>query len=69
MTLRELRTSKGLAPSYVADKLGISYRHFNRIENGEGYLTKERIKALAKLYKVTMTHITSIGGTENARDN
>lgn len=63
MNLKELRASKGLYPSFVAKKLGVSVRHFYRIENGEGYLTKERAKALSKLYNVKMTEIKEcIGG-------
>jgi len=51
MNLVELRKSKGLSPSFVRQKLGIvSPKHFWRIETGQGYLTKERIEILAKLY-------------------
>lgn len=61
MTLRELRTSKGLCTSYVARQLGLSARHFTRIENGD-YLTEDRIKKLAKLYGVRKSDIKKIGG-------
>lgn len=62
MTLETLRTSVGRNPSFVADKLDISYRQFHRIEKGEGYLTKERAKILAKLYGVKMSEILSMYG-------
>lgn len=58
MELKKLRISQGLTPSFVARKLGISYRQFNRIENGEGYLTEERIEILSKLYNVKKSQIT-----------
>lgn len=61
-TLRELRISKGISPSFVANKLNVSHRHFSRIENGEGYLTKERIKILARLYNTTTLKIKQLGG-------
>jgi transcriptional regulator with XRE-family HTH domain len=68
MTLKELRISNGFTASYVAQQLGISHRHLNRIEAGEGYLTKERKKILSKLYKVKMSKITE-GVVENERNN
>lgn len=57
MTLKEMRVAKGLTSSYVAKQLGISHRQFNRIEAGEGYLTKERSKIMSKLYGMKMLDI------------
>lgn len=51
MNLVQLRESKGLKPSFVRKQLNVkSAKHFWRIETGKGYLTKERIDILAKLY-------------------
>lgn len=60
MTLKEMRVSKGLTASYVAMQLGISHRHFNRIEAGEGYLTGDRIEILSKLYKTKKSEIEKV---------
>lgn len=65
MTLRELRKSQGISPSYVAKKLDISYRQFLRIEKGEAKLTNKRKKILAKIYGVKMSEITEQGGVKN----
>lgn len=68
MTLKEMRKAKGISPSHVAKQLGISYRQYNRIEHGEGYLTKERVKILSKLYGVKMSQIAE-GVDSNGRTN
>lgn len=66
MTLRELRLQKGFQQSYVAKQLGVSSRHLNRIEKGEGYLTNERADKLAKIYSMKMSEIVSVNGGNNS---
>ncbi|WP_257675652.1 helix-turn-helix domain-containing protein [Clostridium felsineum] len=68
MTLKDMRIQKGLTASYVAMKLGISHRHFSRIEAGEGYLTDDRIETLSKLYKTKKSEIKKVV-IENGRSN
>lgn len=68
MTLKEMRVSKGLMSAFVSKQLGITYRQFKRIEDGEGYLTIERIKLLAKLYNVKMSEIEE-GAKKSERIN
>lgn len=64
MTLKDLRKSRGIYPSFVAMTLDISVRHFHRIENAEGYLTKDRARKLAKLYGVKVSEIQDMYGGE-----
>lgn len=56
-SLKEIRIKNGLYPSFVSEKLGISLRHFSRIESGQGYLTYERMIILSKLYNITTDNI------------
>lgn len=65
MTLKELRVKRGLSPSFVAKKLKITYRHFNRIENSGKFLTEDRIVTLANLYNVKTSEIMKCGGDED----
>lgn len=69
MTLTELRISKGIKAIFVYKQLGISARHFKRIEKGEGYLTKDRVKKLARIYDVSMSEIRKAGGETIERNN
>ncbi len=62
MTLKELRISKGIYPSFIAKSLGISVRHFHRIENGQGYLTEERAEKIAEILGVEMSEIKKCYG-------
>lgn len=55
--LREIRKTNGIMPSFVANKLGVCYRHFARIEVGEATLTKERAEKLSSLYNVDINTI------------
>jgi len=57
MTLKEMRVAKGLTSIYIANQLAISHRQFSRIEAGEGYLTKERVKIMSRLYGVRISEI------------
>lgn len=65
--LKKLRTSKGLSPSFVASKLGVTYRHFNRIENTGKFIDEKRAKILAELYNVKKSEIMEIGGIKDGR--
>lgn len=57
--LRELREGKGYKSSYIAKKLGVSLRHFQRIEKEGNFLDQEREEILAELYDVKVSEITS----------
>jgi transcriptional regulator with XRE-family HTH domain len=57
--LRELREQKGYKSSYIAKKLGVSLRHFQRIEKEGHFLDQGRKKILAELYDVKISQITS----------
>lgn len=58
--LTEARDVAGLKPSFVAEKLGISYSQFNRLENGISKLDKLKIEKLSQLYKIDIKKITQI---------
>lgn len=60
MDLKQLRLSKGLKQNFVAGKLGVSPRHFARIEETGEYLDKERIKKLAVIYGETVKEISKV---------
>ncbi len=62
MNLKEFRATKGMYPSFVAKELNVTVRHFNRIENGEGYMTKERAKKLSKIYNTQLSEIVEMYG-------
>jgi len=57
MNLKELRITKGISPSFVAHIIGVTYRHFNRIERKGMYLNKEREKKLSIIYSTTIENI------------
>lgn len=46
--IRELRKARKLTQQQLAEKVGISYTHLGRIENGERGLDMEYIPAFAK---------------------
>ena len=60
MNLKQLRLSKGLKQNFVANKLGVSQRHFQRMEEKGDYLDKERIKKLAVIYGTTIKDVNEI---------
>ena len=60
MTLKSFRTKRGISPSFVAEKLGITYRQFHRNEIGEAPLPEERAKKLAKIYGVKLSKIKEV---------
>jgi len=57
MNLKQLRLSKGISPSFVASKIGVTYRHFNRIESEGTCLTEDREEILAVIYDTTIEDI------------
>lgn len=50
--IRELRKARKLTQQQLAEKVGISYTHLGRIENGERGLDMEYIPAFAKALDV-----------------
>lgn len=58
--LRELRKEKGFRTNFIAQKLNISTRHLERIENGQGYLTTIRAEILSQIYNVGLDTINDI---------
>lgn len=58
--LTEVRETVGLRPSFVANKLGITYSQFNRLENGISKLDKLKLEKLAELYNIDLNKITKI---------
>lgn len=66
--LRILRNKAGYTRKYVALKLGIHPRYFNRIENGEGAMSKSRAEILGELYNINKHDIMKIWRAENERN-
>lgn len=58
--LRELRKAYGLTQSEVAFKLGISKRHYLRIENGYTLLTVKLLVSLCRLYRVSSDYVLGL---------
>ena len=50
--LRNARKAAGMTQQQVADKLGVSYRQYQRIESGSAYGTIETWDALEDLFKI-----------------
>jgi len=55
--MKQLRKSKGITATFVANQLGISRDRLARIENGEVTLPTEFIPTLAELYGVSNEEI------------
>lgn len=58
--LKETREKVGLKRDYVAQALGISGDHLNKIERGETPLSLKKMNTLSKLYHVTVEEMASI---------
>lgn len=57
MTIKEMRKKKGLLQGYVAEQLGISQRHYQKMEN-EGQKIKDKYKKkMAKLFGCKLSQI------------
>lgn len=50
--LKAARKAKGLTQQQMADELGITNRHYQRIENGECYGTFEMWDTLEDMFKI-----------------
>jgi len=58
--LTEARDVAGYKPGFIAEKLGITYSQFNRLENGVSKLDKLKLEKLSELYKISIEEITQI---------
>lgn len=52
MLLKTFREKKHLTQKEVAEKIGISLRHYQRIESGQYFLRKEKLQLLEDIFKV-----------------
>jgi transcriptional regulator with XRE-family HTH domain len=57
--LRDLRMDAGLLPGEVAKAVGISRSYYWRLETGRRYGKDYTIMALARLFKVPVSRITT----------
>lgn len=55
--LKKIRNNLGLQTKFVAKELGISSNYLSQLENGKGSMPKERLDALAQLYKTDVNII------------
>lgn len=60
--IKEKRIEIGYKQYKVAEMLGISTRHYARIENNERLPTKEELKQLSKIFKCKKSDITNLEG-------
>lgn len=58
--LKETREKAGLKREYVAQALGISGDHLNKLERGETPLSLKKIATLSSLYHVTVEEMANI---------
>ena len=59
--LQELRKQKGLTQEELAEKLYVSRTAISKWESGRGYPNIESLKAIAKLFSVTVDELLSSG--------
>lgn len=57
LRLKELRLSKGLTQSQLAEKAGLSQTYYNEIEKGKKQLNQNRLTALARALDVSPSEI------------
>lgn len=50
--LKQFRLKKGLTQADVAKQIGISVRQYQRVENGESFLTKDKLNKLEDLFGI-----------------
>lgn len=55
--LKELRKSKGFMGAFVAEKLGISLRQYQKIEKGDCKLSDKRVEVMSKVIGASETEI------------
>lgn len=58
--IKAKRIEVGYKQYKVAEMLGISTRHYARIENNERYPTKEELKQLSKIFKCKKSDIMNL---------
>ncbi|GFN21930.1 helix-turn-helix domain-containing protein [Thermanaeromonas sp. C210] len=63
--LREIRESKGLSGTKVAELLGISPQYYYELEKGKKRLNDELLMKLAELYNVSTDYL--LGRTDDPR--
>lgn len=52
MMLKKIRASKGLTQSYVASKIGVKLRHYQYVEAGMSFLSKDKLNKLEDLFEL-----------------
>lgn len=55
--LMEIRMARGLSRQRVASELGLSLRHFTRLETGVSPVKRVHLLALAEIYGVPVTDL------------
>lgn len=55
--IRKIRTVKGFSQQNIADELGLSQRHYGRIEKGEVDITYTVICKIAEILNVKIQHL------------
>lgn len=59
--IKSKRLEIGYKQYKIAEKLGISLRHYARLENNERMVKKEEIKLLAKIFNCTINELETGG--------
>jgi len=52
--LRNARNQKGYTQEYVAESLGISQKHYSRLENGKSGITLEYLEKICKKLEIEL---------------
>lgn len=55
--IKQARKSKGYTQQFVADKVGISKRHYQYIEKGDRVGTFKVLKSICKLLNINMNDL------------
>lgn len=55
--IKTLRKQKGFTQIYLAERLGVTIWHLNRVENGKGQLSLDKSFKLAKILGVTVDEL------------
>ncbi|HIQ87185.1 MAG TPA: helix-turn-helix transcriptional regulator [Candidatus Scatomorpha gallistercoris] len=58
--LRNLRSEAGLAPSQVAEHLGLSQAAYSKYETGEGDVPAQTLTELARFFHTTTDYILGL---------
>lgn len=65
--LQNARKEKGLTQQAVADKLGISLRHYQRIENGASFGAFDIWDKLEDMFSIHQRTLREISATRHAQ--